>query len=117
MATDATGTRSVYNTLSTTTVDTVTLQGHWVAVEVINREVPGGADLWVTAGKEGDIVATPSAALNDSYLVPAGTSAVIVIGQGASVRPQVKIIGSGNAYGVVGLSTPDPARATIIPAA
>jgi hypothetical protein len=44
MAADATGTRSVTNTLSTTTADTITLQQAWPAVEIENHSET--VELW-----------------------------------------------------------------------
>lgn len=116
MATDISGTRSVYNTLSTVVVDTVTLQGHWAAVEISNREAFGGASLWVTAGKSGDTLPTPAALANETFEVPAGGSLVIEMYNGASVNPQVKILGSGNKYGVVGLTASHNLRGIVVPA-
>lgn len=110
MATDATGTRSVYNTLSTTVVDTVTLQGHFCAVEVDNQEASGGASLWITVAKAGDTLADPVAFANETFEVPAGTTNIVEIYNGASVQPQVKVLGSGNKYGVIGLVTSSPTR-------
>lgn len=119
MATDATGTRSVHNTLSTTTVDTVTLQGHWAAVEVVNREVAGGADIWVTIGlatPPPSVPATPAAAANETFIVPAGSSLVIECPNGAVVQPQVKLLGSGNKYSVTGLPRAASNRAQVVTA-
>lgn len=100
MASDATGTRSVHNTLTGTTVDIVTLQGHWGEVEVSNRV--GSDPLWVAVGKEGDTVADPVAAANETFYVPAGTTLTIPLVNGATVRPLVKILGNDNEYSVVG---------------
>lgn len=110
MATDVTGTRSVYNTLSTTVVDDVTLQGHFCAIEVDNQEASGGASLWCTVGKKGDTLADPVAFANETLEVPAGTTLIIEFYNGASVQPQVKILGSGNKYGVIGMVTANPTR-------
>lgn len=100
MATDATGTRSVYNTLTSTTVDTVTLQGHWAAVEILNTD-PADT-LWVTVGTVDVPPGTPSASLNESFEVPPASTLIVEIQNNATVQPQVKILGDGGAYGVIG---------------
>lgn len=117
MAADATGTRAVTNTLTGTTVDTVTLQGHWVAVEVVNHDPAEGDTLWVAVGKDGDTIADPAADANECVPVFPGTSCVILVNQGASCKPKVLILGDGTKYTVVGLSSPAPTRTLNIPAA
>jgi hypothetical protein len=129
MATDTTATFAAHNTLTSTTVDTVTLQGHFSAVEIANREFDAaagvaGADLWVTLGWKGitgnansdTVPATPTAALNDAYWVPAGTTLVINVPNHAQVQPIVKILGNGNKYSVTGLQSRDNGRANVLPA-
>lgn len=102
MATDATGTRSVYNTLSTTVVDTVTLQGHWLSVDISNREAAGGASIWVTLGFADHVPADPVALANETFEVPAGTVLTIPLINDTYAQPCIKLVGSGNAYGIVG---------------
>ena len=112
MATDATGTRSVHNTLTGTTVDTVTLQGTWAAVEVVNWDASD--TLWVTVGHQvpgsvglsnAEVPADPVASANETFRVPAGTSLLIPLPNGAPVQPIVKILGDGGDYSVVGHPT------------
>lgn len=102
MATDATGTRSVHNTLTGTTVDTVTLQGYWGAVEVVNREASGGTSLWITVGHEDLDPSTPVAAANETFEVPAGLAILVDLPNGATVKARVKVLGDGNDYSVIG---------------
>ncbi len=117
-----TATRSVHAALTTTTVDTVELTGHWGAIEVFNREAAGGADLWVTY-RSLDIVppsaalADPAAAAEETEVVPAGTSVVIAVPSGHVEMPwAVKILGNGNDYSVTGMPCPHERRALVVPA-
>lgn len=51
MASDATGTRSVTNTLTSTTADTITLQQPWDAVEIENHS--DTVELWARFSSAG----------------------------------------------------------------
>lgn len=94
MATD-TATKSVHNTLSGTTADTVTITGYDV-VDVINRDPSN--PLYVRY--EGDASPTTAVAAADDtdYVAPGG---FIRIGAGGG---GISIVGNGNAYSVVGVS-------------
>lgn len=84
--------RAVHKTLTSTTVDTVTLASRADSVEVINRT--GTEPLYVTVDGS-----TPTAAGDDTHIVmPGGFKEIPVPAAGSSIV--VKIIGSGNAYSV-----------------
>lgn len=99
------GVSAVYATLSTTTVDTVTLTGGFVYVEILN--ISGSTPLYYTVAAGADVPATPTAAGADTFIVPAGTSDTVSIAAMTVLRNgcTVKIIGNGNSYGVVGRNT------------
>lgn len=95
MATD-THAKSVHNTLTGTTADTVTITGYDV-VDIINRT--GTAPLYVRY--EGDASPTTAVAEADGtdVVMPGGFLRVDA-GMGG-----ISIVGDGNAYSVVGVSS------------
>ena len=103
MATD-TVTKSVSNTLSTTTVDTINLKQWWDQIEISNQ---GTTTLTVTLDGT-----TPTALMDNAEVVEPNVSKVVpAIRQGNGVAGDttyfchiVKIIGNGNAYSVVGIA-------------
>ena len=88
-------------TLSTTTVDTVTLTGKWRVVEVYNRDdALTGAMMWVTFNGE-----DPVAEAAGCYPVPPGTAferSVTPNDITGSPEP-IKVLGNGNDYTVAGV--------------
>ena len=103
MATDSV-IKSVSNTLSTTTVDTVNLQQWWDQIEVSNQ---GTSTLTVTLDGT-----TPTALMDNAEVVEAGAVKLFrAVRQGNGIAGDatyfchiVKIIGNGNAYSVVGVA-------------
>lgn len=90
--------QSVHPTLTTTTVDEVTISSEWERVRVTNRsetDIP----LWVRGGK-GTVVGVITAAGSGAVYVPAG-SWVDIDWPGSGV---VQVIGNGNAYSVEGVT-------------
>lgn len=100
--------KSVHKTLTGTTVDTVDTTGYFKEADVLNRSAPGAADLYVTYVTYTDdpppnpVATTPVAAANDTEIVPAGTVTTLRNPTGAATCWQVKIIGNGNDYSVIG---------------
>lgn len=94
MATD-THAKSVHNTLTGTTADTVTITDYDV-VDIVNRD--SDEPLWVRY--EGDASPTTAVAAADGtdYVAPGGFLRVDA-GKGG-----ISIVGNGNAYSVVGVS-------------
>lgn len=95
MATE-THAKSIHATLTGTTADTVTITGYDV-VDIINRSAT--EPLWVRY--EGDASPTTAVAAADGtdYVAPNGFLRVDA-GQGG-----ISIVGNGNAYSVVGVSS------------
>ena len=93
--------RSKTATLSTTTVDTVTLGQPWDRIEVANHDA--AQPLYVTFDGS-----TPTAAGDDTSYVGPNQSIVVkapqLVVSGSSVPHKVSIIGSGNVYTVEGLA-------------
>lgn len=91
------GVQAASATLTTTTVDTITLSGSGSLVTVINREPTTGTAFWVTVGPS---AITPTAAGAECYPVfpTSSTSFRIAKGTGGAV---VKILGNGHAYTVM----------------
>lgn len=93
-----------HQTLTGTTVDTVTFNGAIDAVEVLNYS--GATDIYFTVGASiggTAVVATPTAAGDDCYRVPAGQAFVVPMNVNQEGQQQiavVKLIGNGNAYSV-----------------
>jgi hypothetical protein len=88
-------------TLSSTTIDTVTLSGDFQYVDVHN--VTGSANLSVTV-KDGSAPDDPVAGANDTWVVPEGRSRRIKPTgfSGSSSSVVVKVLGNGNVYIVEG---------------
>ena len=102
MATDHSELRSKTATLSTTTVDTVTLTQPWDRIEVANHD--SAQPLYVTFNG-----ATPTAAGDDCSYVGPNQSIVVPAPQlnsvlGSTNWHKVSVIGSGNVYTVEGLA-------------
>lgn len=93
---------AAHATLSGTTVDTVTITGGYGAVEVANRS--GATTLYVTVDV-GTAPTAPTAAGDDTFFVPPGTTLLIDTQKdGISGGTVVKIIGNGNDYSVTGVN-------------
>lgn len=96
--------RSAHSSLSTTTVDTINLLQFWDRVEVSNQ---GATALSVTMN--GD---TPTALGDNTEIIEAGISKIFpaqvmggaVVNSASLPCHQIKIIGSGNPYSVVGVA-------------
>lgn len=100
------GALSAAATLTSTTVDTVTLNAA-PFYRVINRTV--AAELWITIGAGGATPADPAVAAANAYVVPAVVGAEIVVENpslGASATTVLKVLGNANAYAVIGYSNP-----------
>lgn len=88
-------------TLSSTTVDTVTIVGRWRTVEVVNWASVGGADIWFAVGG-----ATPTVAGAGCYKVPPQSAMEFEFAgpdEDPGVDRVVKILGNGNDYSVSGV--------------
>jgi hypothetical protein len=102
------GVNAASATLSTTTVDTVTLTGRGTILTVINREASTGTDFWITFNANGGTAATPTAAGDECYpVMPRGSQSfrvrsVATVASGVTV----KILGDGHAYTVQLTDTP-----------
>lgn len=88
----------VNKTLSTTTVDTVTLTGAAAEVQVLNRGTSTNT-IWVKASATGT-PSDPTAAGDDCFPVYAGERITVL--RGAGPGAVVKIIGSSDPYSVIG---------------
>ena len=97
MATDSHA-KSVHNTLTSTTADTVAITGFDV-VDVINRHTTEA--LWVRY--EGDDSPTTAVAADDGtdYVAPSG---FLRIDAGGTEGGKISIVGNANPYSVVGVS-------------
>lgn len=94
MATDSAN-RSVHNTLTAATLDTVTLTGMWPAVEVVNRATTGDGIYFTVDGS------TPTVGGNDSFWVGAGQSVIV---PNFEDEAEVKLISAtADAYSVIGV--------------
>lgn len=89
--------RSKSATLSTTTVDTVTLTVPCQFIEVTNRS--GSATIWFTV--DGTV---PTAAGDDVEFVLPGQSLPVPVIGAADSGAVVKVLGNGNDYTVAGTS-------------
>jgi hypothetical protein len=89
---------TVHNTLSTTTVDVITLTGGVKDVTVTNWAAAGGVDMYVTYSNTGTAPTDPVAAADDTYKVPPG-GFITFPGRAGVI---VKIIGNANAYSIEG---------------
>lgn len=81
-------------TLTSTTVDTVTLNGVWPKVEVLNRGT--GTISFTVDGS------TPTGLGDDCYVVLPSTSLVVPT-DAVAASTDVKIIGNGDGYTVTGV--------------
>lgn len=99
------GTLCEHATLTTTTVDTVTLTAPMTRVTVINRAAAGAADLWVTISTTTTAPSDPTSAGDNTYWVPAGGFKTFHAGGNGCI---VKVLGNGNAYSVEGEMTGTP---------
>lgn len=97
MATE-THAKSIHATLTSTTADTVAITGYDV-VDVINRDASN--PLYVAY--EGDASPTTAVAAADGtdYVAPGG---FIRIDAGGTDGGKISVVGTGNAYSVVGVS-------------
>lgn len=97
MATAYSVKRAKHATLSTTTVDTVTLNENCSEVLVINYD--GTNKVFFTLDGT-----TPAALADDSYVVPITNSTKVRAPLRSNASPLVvSVVGSGGAYSVVGL--------------
>jgi hypothetical protein len=99
MAADATGTKSVTNTLSTTVADSIRLQQCWPAVEIHNQ---GSNILYVRFDGT-----APVSEANECESVPAGAvkSFDVMVGPSTAAGAHVVgIVGSGDKYTVTGVA-------------
>lgn len=101
-------TRAKHATLSSTTVDTVTISGTYTHVEIVNTS--GSTTIYATVGVGGSTPSDPTAAGDNTFTVPAGTVRTVPLGGTASptllenLAPiKVKVIGNGNGYSVTGV--------------
>lgn len=94
-----TGTLTKHPTLSTTTVDTVTMSGGVHQWLVGNRT--GTADLWVTYTLDGSTPTTPTVEGDNCYVVPPGMFKVFYSPRGGI---KLKVLGNANKYSVEGSS-------------
>ena len=92
--------RAAHKTLSTTTVDTVTLTRKFRRVKVINRDNTN--PIWVTYGSA---PADPVANADDIDIVmPGQTLDISMAGARTSTSTNVvKVLGNGGAYSVIGV--------------
>lgn len=101
MAADATGTKSVTNTLSGTTADTVTLQQWWDDVEVENHDVVN--ELW--ARTDGTAAAADA---NENTRIGPGQSKKLGISvgpaQGDTPAKPISVVGNAGQYTIEGLT-------------
>src|SRR5687767_13804926 len=101
MATDS-ATKSVHNTLSGTTADTITITGGATEVHVLNRAASGGADMYASCAFGTASPAAPTApADNTEYIAPGGLCMFTSTGS-VDVTVVVQVVGNGNDYSVIG---------------
>lgn len=102
MASPYTVIQAKHATLVGTTADVVHLTGAWTGVEIFNRAAAGGADIYYTANPDGQNSnpTTPTAAADDTTVVPPGTSVVETVL--APVPWEVAVVGNANDYSVEG---------------
>lgn len=101
MASDATGTKSVTNTLSTTTADLITLQGIWDGVEIHNHD----ATNMLYVRFDGT---APVAEANETETVPPASAKTfwpMLVGPTANLGHHViRVVGDGGKYTVTGIA-------------
>lgn len=88
-------------TLTGATVDDVTVEGGWPAVEVVNRDAAEA--LWVTVGT-GEAPDDPAVAGDNVLPVMPSERVVVYRGRRRDQDLVVKLIGDGNAYSVIGVT-------------
>jgi hypothetical protein len=98
MATDS-ATRSVTNTLTTTTADTVTLTQGWEAIAVTNHDA---ADI-VYFRMDGT---TAVAEADNTYVVLPGKTVIVPGTPNSSGQHVVSVVGDGGKYTVAGVNSP-----------
>lgn len=96
MATDS-AVRSVTNTLSGTTADTVTLTQPWPAISVTNADTVN--DAWVRL----DGTAASASADNNSR-IPAGSTVILQGSVNDADQMVVSIVGDGGGYTIEGVN-------------
>jgi hypothetical protein len=97
MATYA-GSRIQHQTLTASTVDTVTFDADYTYVEIVNRD--GAAEIYATV----DSGITPTVGGAGCDVLPAGMSSLIVNASGYGSPTSIKLISAGTpAYTVKGL--------------
>jgi len=98
------GVQAASATLTTTTVDTVTLTGKGNLITVINREASTETTFWVTYNTVGGTAVTPTAAGAECYPVAPGNGSIsfrVRNVAGVANGRTVKILGNGHAYTVM----------------
>lgn len=93
--------RSKHATLTTTTVDTVVLTGSHAKVQIINHNA--STAMYANVAVNGGTPSAVTSAVDDSYVIP--PNGVLTLRSGG-VGFSASIIGNGNAYSVVGYSSP-----------
>lgn len=94
--------RAKHATLSTTTADTVTLTAPLARVQIVNLDATTA--MYATVSQTGATPATAVAAADDTYVIPANG----VLSLRTSATGFVtSVVGNGNAYSVVGYSSPN----------
>jgi hypothetical protein len=95
--------------LSTTVVDTVTLNSA-PFYKVINRSA--AVELWVTIGDGGATPADPTVLAANAYVIPAvvGSTMTVPNNPGSSATTKLKILGNANGYTIIGYPTAEAAR-------
>jgi hypothetical protein len=97
--------KSVHTSLSTTTVDIVNLLQFWDAIEVSNRDATN--HMYMTYNG-----VSPTAAGDNTEIIEAGTTKIFpaykvtggIPGDTSNPCHQIRVIGSGNAYSVIGVA-------------
>lgn len=90
--------RIVHATLTANTVDTITLDGDYIAVEILNRN--GAAEIYATV----DTSAAPTVGGTGCDVLPAAIGSLTIDASGYGTPTTVQLISSGTpAYTVKGL--------------
>jgi hypothetical protein len=93
--------RSVHNTLSSTIAHRVSLTGSFARVQLVNLDA--SEPLYAFVSLTGDTPDTVTAAVDDSFTVPAGG---VLSWDVSGVGFGVSLVGDGNAYSVIGYDSP-----------
>lgn len=96
MATDS-AIRSVTNTLSGTTADTITLTQAWPAIEVTNQD----ASIWIYLRQDGTTAVSEA---DNTTPIPPGSSKVLDSSVTSLNTIVISIVGNGNKYTIEGVS-------------